>query len=218
MILSARISVVIADDHPVFRNGLRDILEIDGRFELVAEAGDGVEALELIRRYRPAAAVLDIEMPGLSGIDVVRALNEENLPTAILILTMYQQEGVFNRAMELGVTGYVLKDSVAAEICEGIVAVTAGRYYVSPAMLKLSRNDGRSPLEDGAAHLLERLTETERLVLRLIGESQTTKEIAGKLHISPRTVDTHRRNISGKLELNGSYKLLRFALSNRERL
>jgi DNA-binding NarL/FixJ family response regulator len=211
-----RITVLIADDHPIFRKGLREIIGMHDRLEIVAEAGNGEEALALIRRLRPKAAVLDVEMPGMSGLDVVRALQDEGSELAILILTMYQQEGVFNRAMELGVTGYVLKDDVAADIVDGITAVTKGQYYISPALMNRAMKDKRTAdSERDAVSLLDQLTETERTVLRLIGESKSTKEIAADLFISPRTVESHRRNICVKLMLNGSYKLLRFALANK---
>ena len=215
----ARITVVIADDHPVFRMGLKEIVQMEDGCDVVAEAGDGEEALAAIRRHQPTVAVLDVEMPRASGLDVVRALQEESVATAPLILTMYQQESIFNKAMELGVTGYILKDSAAADIVRGIIAVAEGRYFVSPFLMEYALKDRQSTVaQQHSTSLIVTLTETERKVLRMIADSRTTRAIAADLFISPRTVDAHRRNISAKLGLGGTYTLLRFAIANREML
>ena len=205
---SEHISVVIADDHPVFRSGLREVIASDARCHIVGEAGDGLAAIELARSMRPSVLCLDIEMPGADGIAVAAMVQKEELPSAVMILTMHRDESLFNRAMDLGVTGYLLKDSAAADIVDAIDAVARGEYFVSPALAAKRGGEWR----DNQERKLALLTDTERRVLELIGASLSTREIAERLFNSTRTVEHHRSSICRKLELTGSYSLLRYAL------
>jgi len=212
---STLITVAIADDHPIFRKGLRDIIELDPRFRIVGEAADGEEAVRIVRELQPRAILLDIEMPRRTGLEVAEILQAEGLPIAILILTMYRQESIFNRAMDLGVTGYILKESASSDVVEGIIAVTRGEYYISPSLTKYAMRE--SPAGDRnheTTPALESLTQMERRVLSLIAAARTTRQIADEMHISYRTVESHRHNICAKLGLSGSYALLRFAMFN----
>ena len=217
--MGERISIILADDHPVFRQGLRQILEAEPGFEILGEAGDGQQALELIRRLRPMVAVLDFAMPSPDGLSVARALREEKLPVEIIFLTMYRDESIFRSALEVDVKGYVLKDSAAAEIVDGIKAVSRGENYASPALtsylIKSVRDaDSSSPMlrhQSGRLHL----SPAERRVLELIAQYKTSKDIAAELSISRRTVETHRTNIRQKLGLHGSHALMRFALEHK---
>lgn len=214
--MGQKITVIIVDDHPLFRGGLRQVVERDPRFELIAEAGDGSAALQLIQQKKPDLAVLDVNLPGLSGLDIARSLQGKRLPTRLIILTMHKEEETFNRAMDLGVKGFVLKENAVQDILNGLVAVAAGEHYLSPSIsgYLVHRRD-RSELLAAKKPGIEDLTKAERRILKLIAAKKTSREIAAELFISPRTVEAHRANICAKLELHGSHSLLQFALENR---
>jgi DNA-binding NarL/FixJ family response regulator len=214
-----KISVVIADDHPIFRQGLRQVIEADARIIIVGEAADGDTALEQLESLSPDVAVLDIDMPGRDGFALAQIVKDKGLSTQVIFLTMYKEEDLFDRAVDLGVKGYVLKDSAATEIVESIRVVATGKHYISPAISSylVNRNRRRDALAQHKPGLND-LTPTERRVLQLIAEEQTTREIAGRLFISPRTVDTHRANICRKLDLHGSLALVKFAIEHKSEL
>lgn len=213
------VRVAIVDDHPLFRQGLRQVLAGDLRYECIGEAGDGPAALELIARERPEVAVLDINLPGLSGLEVVRVVQERRLPTKLVVLTMCNDEETFNRAMDLGALGFVLKENAVAEVLESIHAVAHGRHYLSPSISGyLLRRRSRSIALAASRPGIEELTKAERRILQLIALNKTSREIAAELFVSPRTVETHRANICAKLGLRGSHRLLQFALENRSAL
>jgi DNA-binding NarL/FixJ family response regulator len=213
------ISVIIADDHPIFRQGLRQVIEADPRVIIVGEAADGEVALERLETLRPDVAVLDIDMPRRDGFALAQAVIDKGLSTQVIFLTMYKEEDLFDRAVDLGVKGYVLKDSAATEIVEAIRVVAAGKHFISPAISSylINRNRRADAL---AKHVpgLNDLTTTERRILKLIAEEQTTRAIAGLLFISPRTVDTHRTNICRKLDLHGSLALIKFAIEHKSEM
>lgn len=217
--MNHEVRVLIADDHPIFRQGLRDIVETAPTLRVVAEASDGEQALRSLQRAEADVAVLDLTMPIKDGLAVVRAVREERLSVRLVLLTMHKDEHYLNAALELGVHGYVLKDSAATEIINCIVAVAAGQEYVSPALSSFLIRRGRR-----AAGLVEQrpalaqLTPAERCVLSRIAEGQTSREIAAALHIGVRTVEHHRNNIALKLDLRGSHALLKFAVQHRSEL
>ena len=213
------IRILIADDHPIFRKGLCEVLAEDSGLRMLHEVGDGEEALRLIQTLSPAIAILDIHMPKLSGLQVIRSLWEQRSPVKIILLTMHEDEDLFNEAMNLGVSGYVLKESAATDLLKAVRCVADGKTFISPSMagLLLRRGEQSAALRREKAGL-ELLTATETRILKLIAEDKTTKEIAGALGISTRTVDTHRQNISHKLHLSGSHSLLKFAYDNKSRL
>lgn len=214
--MPGRIKVLIVDDHPLFRQGLRQVVEADERFELVAEAGDGPTALDLIRKLKPDIAVLDINLPGASGLEVAGELQARRLPTAVVILTMYREEETFNRALDLGVKGYVLKENAVEDIISSLASVSRGEHYLSPSISSyLVHRRGRAETLSARRPGLDDLTKAERRILKLIAEKKTSREIAAELFISPRTVEAHRANICAKLDLRGSHSLLQFALENR---
>jgi DNA-binding NarL/FixJ family response regulator len=214
MTTSECITVFLADDHPIVRDGLRDILTRDPRFTVVGEAGDGIETLRLITELHPDVLILDIEMPGKNGLDVAREIRDRSIPVAILVLTMYHQESIFNRAMDLGVTGYVLKDSVGTDIIHGIEAVMKGEYYISPVLMNY-RMRGKTAADTVSEDVL---SEKEREILDMIASSRSTAQIAEGLHRSPRTIEHYRERICQKLHLSGSYALLRYALEYKARM
>ena len=217
--MKAPTKILIADDHPIFRKGLCEVIAEDPALRVVQEAGDGAEALRLITELRPALAILDIHMPKLSGLQVIRSLWERQFPVKIILLTMHEDALLFNEAMNLGVVAYVLKENAAADLLKAIRCVLDGKTFVSPSLsdLLLRRAQQSDALRREKAGL-ELLTATERRILKLIAEDKTTKEIAEALAISTRTVDTHRQNISHKLNLSGSHSLLKFAYDNKSRL
>src|SRR5688500_2053276 len=217
--MTAEIRVVIADDHPVFRQGLRQVIEQERELKVVGEAGDGEEALRMIRDLSPDVAVLDIHMPKLKGFDVAREARRERLTAHIVFLTMYDDERMFNEALNLGAEGYLLKDSAISDVVGSIRAAAAGRHYISPAIsgYLVNRSARRAALGERNPGL-EELTPAELRILRLIAEHKTSKEIAGELCISHRTVENHRHSICYKLGIHGSNALLRYALQHRHEL
>jgi DNA-binding NarL/FixJ family response regulator len=211
------VSVVIADDHPLLRQGLRQVIEADARFEIVGEAASGRAALDEIDARKPAVAILDIDMPDLDGFGVVRALRDRRIGTDIIFLTVHRDARLFNEALRLGAKGYVLKDSAASDIISCLSAVVAGQHYTSPALtshLVRDRQAGPGPRAGGIGDM----TPAERRILALIADYKTSREIAEALHISYRTVQTHRANICTKLDLQGSHALMKFALDHKAEL
>lgn len=217
--MSVEIRVVLADDHPVVRQGLRQAIEIDRSVKVIAEAGDGRRALELIKQHKPEVAVLDIDMPELDGFGVARGIAEQKLGSRVIFLTIHREEDVFEEAIDLGVMGYILKDSALSDILICIKTVAAGQSYTSPALttylLNLRRRANSFAVEQTG---LQALTPTERRVLLLIADYKTTKEIADGMFVSPRTVETHRANICRKLDIHGSHALMKYALAHRSKL
>lgn len=214
-----RQTILVADDHPVFRRGLVQIIEEQFSDAKVVEAGNGSEALVMIHDFKPGIAILDVDMPKRNGLEVAMEIRRRGLPINIIILTMHDNEEFFNRAMDLGVMGYVLKDGVVAEITGCLEAVAQGRHYYSPLLAEYwVRRDQSKRQETTVQAGLAGLTPTERHILKLVAENKTTREIANDLFISPKTVENHRSNIAGKLGLRGNNAVLRFALENRSRL
>jgi DNA-binding NarL/FixJ family response regulator len=214
-----KIRVMIADDHPIFSRGLRQVVLGDPTFELVAEAEDGEAALLHIQEQRPDVAVLDIDMPKKDGFDVVRAMEERKLSSGVLFLTMHKDEELFNGAMNLGVRGYVLKESAFSELVEGIKAVAAGGHFVSPSLSTylMNRRKRHQALVEERPGLNE-LTASERRVIELIAAGMSTSEVARELCVSVRTVENHRAHICSRLNLQGRDALLRFALTHKSEL
>lgn len=210
--------MVIADDHPLFLAGVRQAIECVPILEVVAETPDGAVALREIEALRPDLAVLDIRMPKLSGLQVLREMHARNLSTDVIFLTMYDDEETFNEAMDLGVMGYVSKESAVNDVVAAIDAVVAGRHFISPSLMDLMVARRAQPAPALRSLPLNALSPAERKILKLIAESRTSKEIAETLFISQRTVENHRAHISSKLDIRGSYSLLKFALENRSRL
>jgi DNA-binding NarL/FixJ family response regulator len=217
--MKTEIRVVIADDHPVFRQGLRQIVELEPELKILGEAGDGAEALRMIQRLAPDVAVLDINMPNLKGFDVAREVTRLGLPVRIIFLTMYDDERIFNEALNVGARGYLLKDSAISDIVGGIRAVAAGQHYISPSIsgYLVSRSERRAALGEKTPSL-DSLTPAELRILKLIAAHKTSKEIAEQLFISHRTVENHRHSICHKLGIGGSNALVRFAVEHRDEL
>ncbi len=214
------IRILIADDHPLMRKGLRLSIEEDSGLKVVGEAADGEAALSLIAKLHPHVALLDIEMPKLDGLGVAREMVKRGLKTEIIFLTLHSSQDLFRSAMDLGCKGYILKDSAVQEVVAGIHAVAAGRPYISSVITTdLLQNRSQSDTKAGNA-LTSNLTPTELRIMRLIASGKTSKEIGAELSIHYRTVENHRTSMCRKLELEGegANALLRFALQNKNLL
>lgn len=214
--MSEPITVLVADDHPVFRRGLREVFEEDDRFEILVEASDGGEALELIQQVKPRVAVLDIRMPRLNGLQVALRARALQLPTRFVILTNHADEELFDQAMDVGVLGYVLKENAVIDVLAAVENVAHGRLFLSQSISELlvTRRTRARQLADEHSGI-KSLSPMEKRILRLIASDKTSKEIAQELSISVRTVDTHRQNMSQKLNVKGSHSLLKFAFDHR---
>lgn len=214
--MKPEISIVIADDHPVFRQGLRQIIEMEHSLKVVGEARDGAAALSMIEELKPDVAVLDINMPNMKGFDVAREIRQQGLKVGIIFLTMYDDERMFNEALNVGALGYLLKDSAISDIAESVRAVASGQHFISPSISRyLINRASRSATLSEKTPSLKDLTPSELRVLKLISEHQTSKEIAAQLFISYRTVENHRTNICQKLGIHGSNALIKFALEHK---
>jgi two-component system response regulator NreC len=206
------IRILLADDHNVLRDGLRLLLERQG-FEVVAEAGDGREAIRLAEKFRPDVAVMDIAMPQLNGIDATSRIVESCSPTAVIILSMHHDESYIVRALNAGARGYLLKDSLKADLISAVNAVSQGHSYFSPKVSLLLQEDYfREMADKQKTDTYELLTAREREILQLAAEGKSNKEIAHILNLSFYTVDTHRSHILHKLNLHTVPELILYAV------
>jgi DNA-binding NarL/FixJ family response regulator len=218
-VMPSEIKILIADDHPIFRAGLLQVIEKKSHHKVVGEAADGETALEQILELHPDVAILDLQMPKLGGFGVARALKNKDLEVKLIFLTMHQDEEMFNEAMDLGAQGYVLKESAVTDITNSIDMVSAGRNFISPQLSTylLGRRQRSEELRKEKP-ALSRLTPTEIRILKLIADNKTSREIASDFYVSVRTIENHRANICAKLELHGAHALLSFALAHKSQL
>lgn len=215
--MSDVIRVLLADDHPVVRRGLKATIEDDEHLQVIAEAADGNDALRLIEEIHPAVAILDIDMPGLNGLGVAREVTQRSLKTRIIFMTFHADEDLMRAAMDVGGKGYLLKGSETEEVCAAIHAVNAGRTYIGSTMAAVLLNQ-KAETAGSTSLNLKVLTLTEKKVLRLIADGLSSKEIGDELGIHYRTVENHRTNMCRKLEIEGANALARFALQHRAAL
>jgi DNA-binding NarL/FixJ family response regulator len=206
-------TAIVADDHPIFRKGLIEILSEVSDLEIVAELSDGLQAYQSIIAKRPDLAILDIEMPGLTGLDICRKVMSEKSETKFIVLTMHRDKNFFNDAMSIGVMGYLLKDHAISELIKCVHTVLKGERFVNPGIENLLLFTEQKDLPE-----LALLTATEKVIMKLIAETKTSAEIAQLLFVSPNTVDNHRSNIVKKLGLEGKNSLLKFAIQHKDLL
>ena len=204
--------IVIVDDHPLFRKGLEDLIHSEGSFAVCGEAGNAAEAMELIRKLNPDLAIVDLSLPGANGIELIKNTRAEFPKLPILVLSMHDESLYALRALRAGAEGYVMKHEAMANVIHAIHEVFNGRPYLSPAMAaqvitKFAHRDA-----EGAADPVERLSDRELEILELIGKGNEVRQIAKLLHLSPKTVETHRAHIKDKLDLKNSREVARFAL------
>jgi len=205
-----KITVLIADDHRLVRDGLKTIIDGSNDIRVIAEASNGLEALKKVEELLPNVVLLDISMPQLNGLETARRIKKEHPAIKIIILTMHEEEEYSMKMVRLGVSGYLLKDSTAIEVMEAIRSVYAGKAFWSPQIAKVlaeSYRDAVNTKEDP----YERLNNREREILQLITEGHTNKSIADILCISPKTVDNHRTNLMRKLNIHSTAELVRWS-------
>jgi two-component system response regulator NreC len=205
-------TIVLADDHHVVRQGLRALLEGQPDFQLLGEAGDGLEAIQLTERLKPDVLIIDLMMPSLNGLEATRQISQRSPHTRVVILSMHANEAYVLEALRNGAAGYVLKDSSAADLVRAVREVVAGRRYLSSPLSERAIAAYIQKASDVALDPYEMLTNREREVLHLAAEGYTNAEIADQLSISPRTAETHRANLMHKLGLRTHTDLIRYAL------
>ena len=206
------VTIVLADDHPVVRQGLRAVLEAEADFQVVGEAGDGLEAVQMVERLKPDVLVLDLLMPRLNGIAVLQQIGKRFSVTRVVVLSMHRDEAYVLQALHHGAAAYVLKDASGAELVQAVRTASAGGRYLSSPLSERAIEAYAQKAQDTTLDSLETLTSREREVLQLAAEGYSSAEIAERLFISPRTVETHRANLMRKLGLQSQTDLIRYAL------
>lgn len=204
-------TAIIADDHEIVRRGLRGILESEGACHVIAEASDGLSAAQLVEKFRPHVLILDLNMPRLHGIEVLRQARTSSPHTRVIVLSMHNDEPYVIEALRAGAMAYILKGSESAEISRALTEVLAGRRFLSAPLSEWAITALVSKPAD-ESDPLHTLTPRERMVLQLASEGHSNAEIAEKLFISPRTAETHRTNLMRKLALQTQTDLVRFAI------
>lgn len=206
------IRILLVDDHPVVRQGLRLVLEGNPEFSVVGEAANGHEALELVEKLKPDVAILDLALPGLNGLEVARRIRQRKLKTHLLVLSMHNTEAYVFEAIKEGILGYVLKESAPKDLVQAVKEAAAGRRYLSPPLTEQALQAYSEKINSRSLDPFDALTDREREVLQMLAEGQSRSAIATGLSISPRTVDTHRTNFMRKLNLNNQAEMIRFAM------
>ncbi len=206
------IKIVMADDHPVVRQGLRAVFEAEADFSVVGETGEGLEAVRLVEELGPDVAVLDVMMPGLNGLEVARQIRQRCPQTRIVILSMHANDAYVLEALRHGAAAYVLKGSGPGELVRAVRDVVAGRHYLSPPLSERAIDAYRNQAQAQALEPYDTLTTREREVLQLAAEGKHNADIAERLGISPRTAETHRTHVLRKLGLHSQTELVRYAL------
>ncbi len=208
-----RLRIVIADDHEVVRRGIRSLLQARKDWEVCAEASTGGEVLELVDKFKPHVLLLDINMPGMNGLEVASIVREQFPSTAVLILTMHESPAIVGEALAAGTRGLVLKSDAAKDLIDAVDAVSQKRPFVSPHVTEMILKSGVPRAADKSG--LAELTEREMEVLKLLAQGKSVKEIAADLRISPKTVNIHRANIMEKLQLHSVPDLIYFAIRHK---
>jgi two-component system, NarL family, response regulator NreC len=208
------VTIILADDHHVMRQGLRMLIEAQGDFCVIAEAGDGLAVPQLAGRLTPDVLIVDVMLPGLNGLEVTRQVCQCSPQTRIIILSMYRNEAYVLEALRNGAAGYVLKGSTAADLIRAVREVVAGRRYLSPPLSERAIEAYVQKAREAPLDLYATLTTREREVLQLAAEGRTNADIAAALFMSPRTVETHRAHLMRKLGLHTQADLIRYALQH----
>ncbi len=209
----SRLRILLADDHTVVRQGLRKVLDDRPEWEVVAEAGDGREAVRQAEQHKPDIAILDVAMPLLNGIETTRQITRRVPGTRVLVLSMHADEAYVTQMLQAGAAGYLLKDSADVDLIQAVSEVAKGKSFFSPAIARVMLDDYVRQLADkGVTDRYESLSEREREIFQLIAEAKTNKEIASLLNVSPSTVETHRAHIMEKLDLHSAAEIVLYAV------
>lgn len=206
------IRILLADDHTMIREALRVVLERESSMQVVAEAGDGETALQMVDEWTPDVVVMDVSMPGISGIEATRRLRSRHPDIKVLALSTYLEPSIIQQMLDAGANGYIGKSGAGIELLQGIRCVLAGRSYLCPHAAELIADSLRRPSPVDAASKNPDLTPRERQIAVLLAEGKSATDIADQLNISPNTVDVHRRNLMRKLELHSVVELARYAI------
>ena len=204
--------IVVVDDHPLFRKGLEQLIHSDGAFAVCGEAGNASEAMDVIRKLDPDLAIVDLSLPGANGIELIKNIRAEFPKLPILVLSMHDESLYAVRALRAGAAGYVMKHEAMANVVRAIHEVLSGRPYLSPAMAAQVITKFTHGTAEGEADATERLSDRELEILELIGKGKDMRQIAKLLHLSPKTVETHRAHIKEKLQLKNAREVARFAV------
>ena len=204
--------ILLADDHTVVRQGLRKVLEERPEWQVVAEAGNGRDAVRLAEEFKPDVAVVDVAMPLLNGIETTRQITRRAPQTKVLVLSMYSDEAYVIQMLKAGATGYLLKDSADVDLLQAVQAVSQGKSFFSPAVARLMSDDYARQRGEDAVDRYESLSGREREIFQLVAEGKTNKQIAALLFISPSTVETHRGRIMEKLDLHSAAEIVLYAV------
>src|SRR5437016_6054904 len=204
--------IVIVDDHPLFRKGLEELIHSDGAFAVCGEAGNASEAMEVIRKLHPDLVIVDLSLPGANGIELIKNIRAEFPKLPILVLSMHDESLYAVRALRAGADGYVMKHEAMANVIQAIREVFNGRPYLSPAMAAQVITKFAHHHAEGETEAVDRLSERNLAILELIGKGNEVRQIGKLLHLSPKTVETHRAHIKDKLDLKNSREVARFAL------
>lgn len=205
----SKLRILLAEDHTLVRAGIRSLLDRIEGMEVVAEAGDGQEAVRLARKHQPQLVVMDIAMEGLNGLEATRRIRSETPDARILILSMHANEQYVFQALQAGASGYLLKDAATEELELAIQAAFKGQTYLSP---RISRRLVEDYLKHGESNPADQLTPRQREILQLIAEGRSTRAIADRLHVSVKTVETHRAQLMDRLDIHDVPGLVRFAI------
>jgi len=210
------LKTVVADDHDVVRKGLVFLLSRSKRAEVVGEARDGRELLKVVEEQSPDLVILDIAMPSLNGIDAAAQIHKQNPKIALIVLSMFADEDYIIRALNAGISGYLLKDTVEGDLVPAIDAISQGRHFFSAAISEVLLDDYMRQLKQkGLTDSYDLLTEREKEVLQLLAEGSTNKEAAVTLNLSPLTVETHRSHIMEKLNLHNTAEIVLYAVRKK---
>src|SRR5438067_4489154 len=204
--------IVIVDDHPLFRKGLQELIHSDGNFAVCGEANNASEGIEVIRKLAPDLAIVDLSLPGANGIELIKNVRAEFPKVPILVLSMHDESLYALRALRAGAEGYVMKHEAMANVIQAIHEVFNGRPYLSPAMAAQVITKFAHRGSQSEADAVERLSDRELEILELIGKGNEVRQIAKLLHLSPKTVETHRAHIKEKLNLQNARQVTHFAV------
>lgn len=212
MMKNEKITILLVDDHNILRKGLAAVLNNEPDMEIVGEAKQGRDALDMVRQYKPDIAVMDITMPHLNGIDATSQICRESPDTRVLGLSMHGESKFVSRMLEAGAKGYLTKSCTPEELVNAVRIVNNGKVYLSPKIATVVIQDYVSPDKSDSAPSLDALSSREREVLQLFAEGKTTKQIAAMMHLSPKTIETHRSHIMEKLDIHSIAELTKFSL------
>lgn len=203
------IRIIVTDDHGLLRAGMRTLLDQQTDFEVVGEAENGAQAVELVKRLQPDVVLMDISMPDMDGLEAMKKILANDPNARVLLVTVHEDTGLMREAIHIGAAGYILKRAVESELIDAIHAVLKGEIYIHPAMTRGLLEQANQPVENSTR--AETLTVREVEVLKLVAEGYTNRHIAELLHISIRTVETHRANLMAKLGISSRVELVRYA-------